>query len=358
MSTQPLLGLILSVVLTLGTGVIGADKASPGLQPGKPVDYASLAFEPDAWRKRGLSLTLYPWAGQELVFLTTTNRLDPKVMAIFLDRLDSGWKLYADLTGRKPSLFKQIEAKPVLAAVPDASLTCGYGCGYIGATGIEVAGFYANDYPLVQRNPKAFPHYYFYEMGRNFYTFGDRHSLFITGYAVLMRYVCMDALGCEDPDRPTREFIEQAESLVAKGDLDFLQAFTTHGGLDEKAPRLKTPDGQWLHPSDQPVLYASAMLRLRKDGGGDAWLKRFFLELARCPKIEVKNRADALRQAWNWVIAASCAARKDLSPVFAARWKFPVSPVAAKALSEVRWTAAETDAAAVWSQVDPIVSHP
>jgi len=24
------------------------------------------------------------------------------------------------------------------------------------------------------RSPKAFPHYIFYEMGRNFYTFGDR----------------------------------------------------------------------------------------------------------------------------------------------------------------------------------------
>ena len=44
------------------------------------------------------------------------------------------------------------------------------------------------------------PHYVFYEMGRNYYTFGDRHSCFITGFAVFMRYVCMDALKCEDTD--------------------------------------------------------------------------------------------------------------------------------------------------------------
>jgi hypothetical protein len=44
-------------------------------------------------------------------------------------------------------------------------------------------------------------------MGRNFYTFGDRHSCFTTGFAVFMRCVCMDTLGCHDDDRRTREVI-------------------------------------------------------------------------------------------------------------------------------------------------------
>jgi hypothetical protein len=36
-------------------------------------------------------------------------------------------------------------------------------------------------------------------MGRNWYVFGGRHSSFITGYAMFMRYSCMDARGCENP---------------------------------------------------------------------------------------------------------------------------------------------------------------
>ncbi len=50
------------------------------------------------------------------------------------------------------------------------------GCGYVGSTGIELALFYDRDYADLQRRPDAMPHYVFYEMGRNFYTFGDRHS--------------------------------------------------------------------------------------------------------------------------------------------------------------------------------------
>lgn len=317
------------------------------LRPGPPTDYGKLAFNPGEWTKRGLSTVLVPWTGERVVFLTTNANLDPRIMTLFLARLDGGWKLYADLTGRTPGLFKQLDGKPTIAAVPRASLTCGYGCGYIGATGIEVAGFYADDYPLVTRQTNAFPHYYFYEMGRNFYTFGDRHSAFITGSAVFMRYVCMDALGCDDPDRRTRDIIERAEDLYAKSGLSFLKAFTMLGGLSEKEPRLKHPDGKPLQPSDQPVIYASAMLKLRRDCGGDAWVKRFFAQLVKCPKIKADSAQAALRQSLSWLVAASCAARKDLSGLFVDRWRLPLSPETRQALARVRWEAPSTDASTV-----------
>lgn len=324
-----------------------AAQTGKSIKPGAPVDYSGTAFNPDRWKERGLSLQMYPWTGENLVFLTTTNTFDGAIMAIFLQRLDSGWALYRDLTGRSPSLFKQIAGKPSIAAVPDAGLTCGYGCGYIGATGIEVAGFYNHDYPLVAKNTNAFAHYYFYEMGRSFYTFGERHSLFITGYAVFMRYVCMDALKCADSDLGTRRVIEEAESKFADAGLDFLTGFTTKGGLGEKEPRLKRPDGKPLHPSDQPVLYSSAMLKLRKDHGGDEWVKRFFAELVKCPRIKPDTREAALRQSLSWLVAASCAARKDLSGVFVERWRFPLNQEARQALAEIAWTDPATDATTV-----------
>lgn len=332
----------------------GSDSEAAGaLKPGSPVDYAGLAFYPSRWKRLGLSTELIPWTGKQVVFLTTTAELDTAVMGRVLSRLDGGWKLYADLTGKSPRLFKHIDGKPTISAVPKGELTCGYGCGYIGATGIEVSAFYRIDYPQIRRAPDAFPHYYFYEMGRNFYTFGDRHSLFVTGYAVFMRYVCMDALKCVDKDRKTRVVIEQAEELYSKSELSYLQAFTNLTGMGEKGNRLKKADGKPLVPSDQPVMYASAMLHLRRLCGGDAWLERFFGELSKCREVKARDREGALRQSFNWLVAASCAARKDLSDVFVDRWKLPLAEKTRKALKEIAWGKGGVDSRTVLDSITP-----
>jgi hypothetical protein len=312
-------------------------------EPGKAVNCREVAFEPAKWEAKGLSFERVPWTGERVVLLTKTAEHDPAVMGRFLWRLDGAWKLYADLTGRSPEPFKQLDGKPTINAIPDGSLSCGYGCGYVGASGIEVAGFYDHDYPMVAKDPRAFPHYYFYEMGRNYYTFGDRHSLFVTGYAVFMRYVCMDDLKCKDPELGTRKTIERAEALLARSDMPFLKAFTTLDGLDEKAPRLKDEKGRDIDPSDQPVIYASAMLKLRRELGGDEWLKRFYAALCKCPSVEPKNKDAALAQSTNWLLAASAAARKDLSPTFVDRWRLPVSAQGRKVLAETDWTDARLD---------------
>jgi len=257
-------------------------------------------------------------------------------MGRFLERLDGGWKLYGELVGRSPGDFKNWHHKPVIAAIPDGNLTCGYGCGYIGVTGIEASGFYASDYPLLQGNRSAFPHYYFYEMGRNYYVFGDRHSLFITGFAVFMRYVCMDALKCEDPDAETRKIIEGCEELYAASTIPFLDAFTNLGN-GEKAQRLKDREGREVSPSDQPVMYATAMLKLREEHGGDAWVKRFCAQLLTCPEVKSEDRAGADKQCMNWLVAASIAASKDLSPEFCDRWRMPVKAEIRQALAKTDW---------------------
>ena len=312
--------------------------AELSMKPGAPIDCNQIVIYPDRWKESGADQQLIPWSGEKVVFLTTHTDLDCEVMARLLSRLDEGWTLYGGLTGRQPRLFKQLDGKPTITAVPNGKLTCGYGCGYVGATGIEVAGFYNGDYSLLKSRPEAMPHYYFYEIGRNFYTFGDRHSLFVTGFAVFMRYVCMDTLACEDPDSKTRRTIEAAEQLYAKSGMGFLEAFTTLDGLGEKAPRLKNEAGKSIHPSDQPVLYASAMLRLRRECGGEIWLRRFFRQLADCPAISPKSKKAAVRQSLNWLVSASCAANKDLSGIFVDRWRLPLAPETRQALSRVAWT--------------------
>jgi hypothetical protein len=274
-------------------------------------------------------------------------------MGRWVSRLDGGWQVYSDLTGRAPGPFKVLDGKPVIAAVPSGELTCGVGCGFIGATGIELAKFYDDDFPKLSKRPGWMPHYVFYEMGRNFYTFGDRHSCFITGFAVFMRYVCMDALQCEDDEEEARKVIEGVEPLFASSGMKFLDLFTMAGGINEKTPRIKDAAGNQVNPSDQPVCYAAAMLRLRRENGGDEWVKRFFHELAACPGSPADTVEGALGQCWHWLVAASVAARKDLSPVFAGEWGMPLDPQTRAELAKVDWTKPDLSAAAVAAAITP-----
>lgn len=331
------LAVVLSASVACATGV-----AAPPT-PGPPIDYAAQAFFPERWKNLGVDTRLVPWAGERVVLLTSTADLDPAIVGIFLERLDGGWKLYAETIGQLPQPRGMLDGKPTFAAVPDERLTCGTGCGTIGAAGVEVCGFYARDYALVQQDPRAFPHYYFYEIGRNYYVFGNRHSSFITGFAVFMRYVCMDALGCTDPEAALRKSIESAEARYAEGEMGFLRAFTMQGGLGEKEPRLE----QFAGPSDQPVLYASAMLKLRRDHGGDAWAGRFFRALMQCPEAPADTAAGAITQSRAWLVAASVAARRDLSGVFCDRWRLPASAAQRAALAEIDWAAEGLDAGTI-----------
>jgi hypothetical protein len=334
--------------------VAGAEQSANAvepLEPGSVVQYGDLAFYPDRWREAAVDTRLVPWSGEHVVFLTTRAEFDGQIMRRLLDRLDGAWALYGQLTGRKPRRLKHLDGKPTIAAVPSGRLTCGYGCGFVGWTGIEVAGFYDADYALLDSKPKAMPHYYFYEIGRNYYTFGHRHSLFTTGYAVFMRYVCMDTLACEDPDLATREVIESAEALFAQSDMSFLRGFTTLDGLGEKDHRLQDAQGRALIPSDQPVLYASAMLKLWRDHGGNAWLGRFFRHLAACDEIEPNDSDAALKQSLNWLVAASLAAEQDLSAVFCDRWRLPLDPEARRTLAAVDWKSPDTNAAAIVNSI-------
>lgn len=324
------------------------------IEPGNPVNYAKIAFRPEEWTKQNLNPLLIPWLGENIVFLAQPQEFDGKLMSRWVQRLDEGWRLYTELTGESPKPHKQLAGLPTIAAVPNSSVTCGVGCGFVGATGIELAKFYSDDWPTLVRDPDSMPHYAFYEMGRNFYTFGDRHSCFTTGFAVFMRYVCMDTLRCNDTDSATRRIIEDIESHIKASPLSFLQIFTNAADLSEKLPRIKQPNGTHLHPSDQPVTYASAMLRLRRELGGNDWLKRFFRLLAECPTAP-KNTADgALSQSWNWYLCASLAAQRDLSTIFCDEWKLPLSQQTRNQLRSLDWTKPNTRIADLQKKISPL----
>ena len=306
------------------------------LQP-VPADYSKLAFYPDRWKKAGADFNMLAWEGTSIVFLTTKGQYNSAQVTAFVKRLDDGWATYAKLIGQQPRRFKTIHDKPVICAIPKSNLSCGYGCGFVGATGIEASAFYSIDLPRFQENPDSFQHYYFYEMGRNYFVFGDRHSLFTTGFAVFMRYVCMDRLKCKDLDAGTRRTIERCEQIYADSDIGFFDAFTNLGA-GEKSNRLKDANGRRISPSDQPVMYATAMLKLRRDYGGDQFVKTFYHSLRQCSPERAKNIKSAQTQAMNWLVCASVAAGKDLTPVFADRWRMPLSKEQRQIMGRTDWT--------------------
>lgn len=320
----------LAAVATLCLLCSHAIASAQEVKPGEAIEYKP--FLPEKWREFGQSTKMYPWEGKRVVFLTTTAELDGRTMAVFLNRLDAGWALYEELIGGKPAPFRQHNGKVTIAAVPAPRFTCGLGCGYVGMGGIEVGGFYgtSGDYELLRKDPNAFAHYYFYEMGRNYFVFGDRHSVFTTGFAVFMRYVCMDALQCKDSDRATRDTIERAEAIYAASGLTYKDAFIDNKGL-------KDSSGKPIHPTDANVMYASVMLKLRKDCGGDAWVKRFYSLIMQFPPLPPRTEEEKNGQALYWVIAASAAAGKDLTPLFETRWRFPLRPEVWRVVHGIDW---------------------
>lgn len=327
---------LVSIVAAFGPATVNAAPQQQ-IEP-KPANYARLAFYPDRWRRANISFDMQAWEGDKVVLLTKSGELDRGTISAFVGKLDAGWQVYSDLVGAQPRRFKEINNKPTICAIPKSNLSCGYGCGYVGATGIEVSAFYSKDLREFRADSNSFRHYYFYEMGRNFFVFGDRHSLFTTGYAVFMRYVCMDKLKCTDTDRRTRQTIEGCEQIYADSDVAFLDAFTNLGD-GEKRNRLRDADGRVIFPSDQPVMYATAMLKLRRDYGGDAWVKRFLNKLGQCKPAKARDQKSARTQIYNWLVCASAAAAKDLTPVFVDRWRMPLSIHQRRLMQSTKWDA-------------------
>jgi hypothetical protein len=302
------------------------------ITPGEPIDVSKIVMQPKSWEKGGHEMKMVPWVGKHITFLTVSEDLDKKVMNEFIGHLDDAWALYEKVTHQKPRPLRMAEGKPTIIALPADNLTCGYGCGYVGATGIEMTHFYRQQFPELQADSKAVPHCFFYEMGRNYYTFGRKHSEFTTGFAVFMRYVCIDTLKLSDVDAGTRTAIEKAIDIYEESDdIAFLPAFTRVYGISEKQPRLKNHG-----VSDQPVMYASAMLKLRKSFG-DEWVSEFFRQLDTCPPFNGDTKEGARNQAISWYVAASCAKKKDLSAIFAGKWRMELPAEAKKLMAEVDW---------------------
>ncbi|MEM7394143.1 MAG: hypothetical protein AAF492_17530, partial [Verrucomicrobiota bacterium] len=308
------------------------EEAADRVLRGDVLDASHLVFEPHRWQRRRTSTHMIPWEGESLVFLVTekatrSTPLDDETLKRFTAILNRAWAIYDTLIPGTPPLRKSYNGKTVMLATPGI-YACGLGCGFIGMTGIEVTSFYATEYPNFRKEPDAFRNYYFYEMGRNWYLFGDRLKPFTTSFAVHMRHVCMRRLKLKDiAGNPPIEGAYRVEKKYAESkDVSHYDDFMAN---HTSRLRRKLGDGY----ADRNTIYAGIMLRL-EDQFGATFLPRYYRAVMDCPPGKSRTHQD---HTINWIVACSYGAQKDLSELFQTRYHVPLGQSYRDVFGQIDW---------------------
>ncbi len=288
-----------------------------------------LAVVPFAYTSfNGSSLNLFAWEGKYTAVLSRSDALSVVDMARILDATDATYQYYQSATGYTPSPAKLYHGKLTLADVP---ATCGAGCGYLGATGIELQNTYFDILTNGVHTNSQFDQVCFYEFGRNFWHLGgqleypapDNTSTITTGFAVFMRFMAMDAAAVAGGPYGAWTFADFRARVEAMIDLYLAD------GTQTWANTLKVGHAQANNPSGLGAtdLFASFCFRLRRDQGGDAFIHKLWIEAAKRPSATTTQ--DAVD---NFFLAACAAANKNLTTQFETTWRWPLS-VSAKAVA-------------------------
>ncbi len=249
--------------------------------------------------------------------MLNNNDYDEIAVDKFLYVLDEAWSYFQKVTNFNPSLKYSYQAKATITALPDSIPSCGHGCGYLGVTGIEVKGFYSTDYPEFLTNSNKFRHYYFYEMGRNFWCFETIFPDYVTAFAVFMRYVVMDKLNLEDPDIGTRKEIENLESKIKESPESFVQLFMIDSEKANDEKRSRKGIGM-----DQPALLTSLMLYFYNNYGGFEWVVKFHKELNLQRMVKKEEKEGQIRNMVGSILTASQVPEQEINKLLKDRWKY------------------------------------
>jgi hypothetical protein len=258
---------------------------------------------------------MYVWEGRNVVFLTPTNDLDPEIMNLYIKAVDDAYEFYLNATGKRPIMHNSYNynGKTTIAIVEG---TCGAGCGFLGLTGIEIdKNYFDTEYKDI-RDKNLYGQILFYELGRNFWFYGNKIEMgsSATAFAVFMRDMVYESLKLSPGDfrgRPFYELTNEVEGLLAK--------------------YLADPRYNW----ENTILEGNAPQNSFNLGGESMltsflyYLEEKYGEFDFINKLwkEAGNRQDAhdeYKAADNFIIASSIAANQNLVPLFQ-NWRWPVS---------------------------------
>jgi serralysin len=258
--------------------------------------------------------TLIPWQGQRVTVLVQGGvSRSAAVMTSLISRLDSAWNYYATTTGRTPGIAHSLNGRVELAEV---NTTCGAGCGYLGATGVEMQKTYFENMYKQVANANQYDQTPFYEFGRNYWFWSDALQFksssdpVVTGFAVWMRFRSMSAggvTGAPFNGTPFNTFRSQVAHLVTQYEADTSLTFAGTLGSGH-SPGLYGGTDFW----------ASIMMQLASRHGNQIFVNRFWHKASSLPAAS--STAGAVT---NWLTAANYASCVNLTAVFYGRWGFP-----------------------------------
>jgi hypothetical protein len=302
-----------------------AQEVVPSLpaQAPSPTTYSGIAND---------SLSLYAWPGRHMAFLTERPDLDRTTMRQILDVADSTWDYYAKTTRHLPKPLLTYNGLATVAQVP-RSCPGAAGCTYIGATGMELVNPVFPDWLYKDAQAGVWDQVFFYEMGRSFWAYPQWEfpkpsdsSCIVTGFAVLMRYRSINALGL----RGSYNQSEAGFNLLYAATLGIIDRYAA----DPKKSWANTflvNNYTGVQHTECADLFASLMLRLAHDYGGQAFLERLFRDATSRPLP--KTAEDA---AGNFEISCSNAAQTNLTALFHDQWRWPVPSKVRRELKR-RW---------------------
>ena len=260
---------------------------------------------------QGETSNLYKYEGKKTMLLAKSNELDTAIMRKWVNAMDGAYNFYKLCTGREPDFLPStyINQKSTIAS---ADPTCGAGCGYLGATGIELLDVYFDQCLTSLKFDNKYEQITFYEMGRNFWFYGNKLSYtndpITTGYAVFMRFMSMKYLGVDDNSSHI-EFVNQIRGLrttyLANPSLNWSNTLGVAQGV---------PNSSWSSAD----LFASFCFYLEETYGWQ-WLQNVWKYAALRPdRVTTQDAVD------NFVIASSQAANKNLVSLFQ-EWRWTIS---------------------------------
>jgi hypothetical protein len=263
----------------------------------------------------------YIWNGKKVSILTQRNDLDPEIMNNWLNYLDLANEFYFNATNRVlgNSSLKEAGSNQLIAVV---NATCGAGCGYLGANGIEYLNYFFDfDYDFIKRDG-AVNHIPFYEMGRNFWGYSEKLTYgsygiesMVTGFAVYMRFKSMEYAKLKpstfdgfDFDFYKTNVKNMVGVYLNNNALTFENTFGVNKGF--------AVGGQNLSSAD---LFASFCLKIESEYSKPDFSTIIWKEVAKRPNVA--NRQDAID---NFILASCATLNKNIVSKFI-EWKFPVS---------------------------------
>ena len=267
------------------------------------------------WKTSKLDKRMVAWKGPDLAFLTLAShqdQFDDGVIKSMVARLHRGWSAYAFVMRDKPLKGKNFEEAAAIVAIP-RNTAVAIGQGWMGHQGIDVATFYDKGYAKAETGEVE--GYYFYEMGRNWFTGSVwRKFAYDSAFAVHMGAVA-HAYAMDRPRAPNGALLKK----IKDSKVDFSKLISYDRATSKALG------------ADFNVFYSEMLIMLSK--GDLGWVKNYYRHL-----LDTANHGGNKHlQIINWMVASCAADRDDVTPQFVETLHVPLSRYAIDWFGAVDW---------------------